>query len=374
MQHQYRVVTMPSLFPHPLVLASNKEKLLSAVALGAFLGLNICTAKADDTKQEIRLLKAEIKRLEEKVAREEQQVRRIAKNPKMPPVADVPIVCKDAPCPPPPPLVFVSFANGLQVDSWDDAFSFRIGGRIFVDGGVNTQPVEAFPPPGTTLPVGERPYLPSHNGSGFSNQVGFRQVRLEVLGKAFHDWEYKFQYDFNGAPNGLVVGGIRDAYLAWRSFMPVTFQTGYFFEPDGLERSASLNKYRDFIERTGAGELMGGNRHIGLAAVTGGDAPGLLGKPNWRRRSHGRKCYHERGRCRDRGQFWHARRQFRSSEPRAWRSPILGRGSPADLRAHPDRRSLAPYRRLLPLPKTQRRDGGERRQGSAARRNLKNGR
>jgi hypothetical protein len=63
--------------------------------------------------------------------------------------------------------------------------------------------------------------------------------------------------------------------------MPFTFQTGYVFEPDGLERSASSNKYRDFIERSGAGELLGGNRHIGLAAVTGGDAPGLLGTPNW---------------------------------------------------------------------------------------------
>jgi hypothetical protein len=62
--------------------------------------------------------------------------------------------------------------------------------------------------------------------------------------------------------------------------MPVTFQTGYFFEPDGLERSASSTKYRDFIERSGAGELIGGNRHISFAAVTGGDAPGLLGKPN----------------------------------------------------------------------------------------------
>jgi phosphate-selective porin OprO/OprP len=132
---------------------------------------------------EIRQLKAEIKRLEEKVAREERQVRAIAKNPKMPPLADVPIVCKDASCPPPPPPVFVSFANGLQVDSWDDAFSFRIGGRVLIDGGVNSQPVEVFPPSGTTLPAGVRPYLPSHPGSGFSNQIGMRQVRLEVLGK-----------------------------------------------------------------------------------------------------------------------------------------------------------------------------------------------
>jgi phosphate-selective porin OprO and OprP len=268
--------------PLPAVLTSHtKVKLLSAVALGALMGVNISTARADDTREEIRQLKAEIKRLEEKVARQEQQVRGIAKNPKMPPVAEEPLVCKDPPCPPPPPPDFVSFANGLQVDSWDGAFSFRIGGRVLVDEGVNSQPVEVFTPSGITLPAGVRPYFPSHPGSGFSNQVGMRQVRLEVLGKAFHDWEYKFQYHFNGAPNGLTVGGIRDAYLAWRSFMPVTFQTGYFFEPDGLERSASSTKYRDFIERSGAGELMGGNRHIDLAAVTGGDAPSLLGKPNW---------------------------------------------------------------------------------------------
>jgi phosphate-selective porin OprO/OprP len=51
------------------------------------------------------------------------------------------MVCKDATCPPPPaPPVFVSFKNGLKVESFDHNFSFRIGGYLFVDGGGSTQP------------------------------------------------------------------------------------------------------------------------------------------------------------------------------------------------------------------------------------------
>ncbi len=223
----------------------DKKKALAAVAITAFAASPV-TAWADDMAAEIRLLKARLRQLEEKVARRDNQIRGVAKSPAMPPAPETPFVCKDAPCPPPP--VFVSFTNGLKVESFDQAFSFKIGGRIFVDGGVNSFPVEAF----TGIP----PFFPAHAGSGFSNQVGFRQARLEVEGKAFKDWEYKFQYDFLGAPNGLVVGGIRDAYLAWRYFAPFTFEVGNFFEPNSLERSVSSAKYRDFIERSQAGDLL----------------------------------------------------------------------------------------------------------------------
>jgi phosphate-selective porin OprO/OprP len=58
----------------------------------------------------------------------------------------------------------------------------------------------------------------------------------------------------------------------------VTFQVGNFFEPDSLERTNS-SKYRDFIERALASDLLAGNRHIG-AAITGGAAPGVLGNSN----------------------------------------------------------------------------------------------
>jgi phosphate-selective porin OprO/OprP len=225
-------------------------------------------ARADDTADEIRLLKARLKQLEEKVAKQDRKQKAQVPQAAAPPPV---IVCKDAPCPPPPPPVFVSFANGLKVESFDHDFSFKIGGRIIADGG-STQPVQAF--------AGIPPFFPAHAASGFSNQVGFRQARLQVEGKAFKDWEYKYQYDFAGSPNDLIAGGIRDAYLAWRYFEPVTFQVGNFFEPNSLERTNS-SLYRDFIERALASDLLAGSRHIGLAAVTGGAAPGILGNSNW---------------------------------------------------------------------------------------------
>jgi phosphate-selective porin OprO/OprP len=215
--------------------------------------------------------------LEEKLDQQEKQVQGIV--PKMPPTADVPIVCKDAPCPPLPPPVFVSFTNGLKVESWDGAFSFRIGGRILVDGGVSSQPIQSF----AGFPTGNpfRPFFPSHSATGYANQLGIRQARLQVEGTAFSDWDYKFQYDFVAPSNGLVVGGIRDAYLAWRYFAPwVTFQVGNFYEPFSLERTNSF-LYVDFIERSLPSDLLAPSRHITVAAATSGPAPGFIGDPNW---------------------------------------------------------------------------------------------
>jgi len=265
---------------------------IAAVALGALMSFQAGAARADDTAAEIRFLKSRLKLLEEKVAHQDKQIRGVAKFPAMPPAPETPILCKDAPCPPPPPPVFVSFTNGLKVESFDGDFSFKIGGRIFVDGGVNSHPVEAFP--------GAGPFFPPHGGSGFSNQVGFRQARLEVEGKAWRDWYYKFQYDFTGSGNDLIAGGFRDVWLAWqpewpipsdivckdqacppRYITPITFQVGNQFEPSSMERIAS-SKYRDFLERAMASDLLAGNRHIGIAVNVGSDNVwGFYGKPTW---------------------------------------------------------------------------------------------
>ena len=265
---------------------------IAAVALGALMSFQAGAARADDTAAEIRFLKSRLKLLEEKVAHQDKQIRGVAKFPAMPPAPETPILCKDAPCPPPPPPVFVSFTNGLKVESFDGDFSFKIGGRIFVDGGVNSHPVEAFP--------GAGPFFPPHGGSGFSNQVGFRQARLEVEGKAWRDWYYKFQYDFTGSANDLIAGGFRDVWLAWqpewpipsdivckdqacppRYITPITFQVGNQFEPSSMERMAS-SKYRDFLDRAQAADLLAGNRHVGIAANVGSDNVwGFYGKPTW---------------------------------------------------------------------------------------------
>jgi phosphate-selective porin OprO/OprP len=243
-------------------------------------------ARADSTRAEIHALKAKLKLLEEKLDQQEKQVRGIAKFPKMPPVAETPIVCKDAPCPPPPPPVFVSFVNGLKVESWDGAFSFKIGGRIFVDGGVNSQPVQAFPQPNLARTAALAALFPAHAGSGSGNNVRLRQARLEVEGRAWAEWLYKFQVDFTGSANDLVQGTFRDAWLAWqppflRPIAPITIQVGHQYEPHTMEGIAS-SKYRDFIERALVTEQWRGDRHIGLTAETGGDDVwGFYGKPDW---------------------------------------------------------------------------------------------
>ena len=84
-----------------------------------------------------------------------------------------------------------------------------------------------------------------------------------------------------------------------------------------MERMAS-SKYRDFIERALPSDLLAGNRHVGFAAVTGGDAPGIWGKPNWSfkagiyqhqfRRRQSPRPHHGRRR---RYQCGDTRRQFR---------------------------------------------------------------
>ncbi|MCI0598190.1 MAG: OprO/OprP family phosphate-selective porin, partial [Beijerinckiaceae bacterium] len=196
--------------------------------------------------------------LEAKVAKQEKERKEAeARVHQFGMAAPPPVVCKDAPCPPPPelpPPVWVSFKNGLKVESFEKDFSFHIGGRIFVDGGASTGP---FPP------------------GGQEGNVGIRRARLEVDGKAFKYWLYKMQYDFAGSTStGTVQGGIRDAYLALRhpalAFLPFTpepviLQVGNFHEPSSLEQTTS-SKYTDFIERSMVADALAGNRHIGFAA------------------------------------------------------------------------------------------------------------
>ncbi len=247
--------------------ASGNRTALAAVVLAGLTASN-ATVQAEDVAAEIRWLKeqvrqleplkARLKQLEAEVAkgrRERKQAQGTVRNAAPQPVQEA--VCKDAPCPPPPspPPVFVTFKNGLKVESLDHDFSFKIIGRLFIDGGGSSQP--------------ER---------GYSSQVNLTQARLGIDGRAFKYWDYKFEYDFAGnAPRTALsgttttpAGGIRDAFLAFGYFEPLIFQAGNFYEPFSLERINSKN-YIDFIERALPMDAIPPSRHIGLAAFTSGE-------------------------------------------------------------------------------------------------------
>jgi phosphate-selective porin OprO/OprP len=223
------------------------------IALASNVAFAVEAARAD-TASEIRVLKERLQALEAQVAKQRAEVKKATNVAN---AATAAVVAKGPPGPPPPPPVFVSFRNGLFVETADKAYSFKIGGRIAVDGG------------GISYTIG----VPTN--FGYKGYAGFRRARLEVEGVAAKIWFYKLEYDFTGA--GL--GGIRDAYLGLLvpgtetpySKGPVWVQVGNMKEPFSLE-SMNSAKYIDFIERPLAVDAFAPSRHVGAAVAAHGDA------------------------------------------------------------------------------------------------------
>ncbi|WP_363347650.1 porin [Methylocystis echinoides] len=256
---------------------------IGGVALGALLVAT--SAQAVDVNAidaRLRALEAEIAKLRKEA--KEAKAQAAAAASKATNVANAAHVKGDN-GPPPPPPVFVSLKSGLLVETEDKAYAFKIGGRLFVDGG------------GTA----------GSPGNAWQSNVGFGQARLEVEGR-MKPWFYKLQFDFanpttqlwnTNLPNANTVGGLafwsrnyvtdrnflwggwRDAYVGlqdprlsapWLA-EPVYFKIGSQYESFSLEALAS-SKYRDTIERPLAVDAIAPFRHIGIAA-------GMIGKDNW---------------------------------------------------------------------------------------------
>lgn len=139
----------------------------AALAVAAFglMTSGFASAAKADTASEIAALKAQLKRLEAMVVKQkkeekEKQAKNVINAASAPAGADV------------PPPVFVDLRKGLFIETADHEYAFKVGGRIIIDGGGISQPL-----------------------NGFNGNAGFRQVRLETEGK-MHSWFYKLQYDF----------------------------------------------------------------------------------------------------------------------------------------------------------------------------------
>jgi len=244
-----------------------KKRVFAASAAGALLATTAAHAAADSAAIESRLralearvaklrpLEAEIAKLRREAREAKEQARQATTQS-----GNVANGARGKVDPNAPPPVFVSFRNGLFVETEDKAYNFKIGGRMQFDGGATTQPL-----------------------NGWSDQAGVRQVRLEVEGKAAKYWFYKLQYDFAGSQYGTpfnapVQGGIRDFYVGLQhpalslpfTKDPAFIHIGSYFEPFSLEFTMS-SRFRDFIERAMPVETFAPSRHLGAAIGAYGD-------------------------------------------------------------------------------------------------------
>lgn len=133
-----------------------------------------------------------------------------------------------------------------------DGNKFRIGGRLQAD---------------TTFATGDA----NLNSEGGSPVTEFRRARMYLSGVFQHDWKFKFQYDFADDQSGTTANtnGIKDAYITYTGFKPVTVTVGHHKMPLSMEELTS-SKYITFIERSqlvnGIVADTGGGRQYGLSA------------------------------------------------------------------------------------------------------------
>jgi phosphate-selective porin OprO and OprP len=116
----------------------------------------------------------------------------------------------------------VKTKSGLEVATTDDQFSFKLGGRIQADfdqfDGVYTL-----------------------NGRT-ADSAYLRRSRLELSGKAYRDWGYELAVDFSSPDTP-----IKDAFISYSGFDPVTIKVGRF-DPDFGMDNATSSKWTTAME------------------------------------------------------------------------------------------------------------------------------
>ena len=135
------------------------------------------------------------------------------------------------------------WSDALRYSSDDGAFSIRLGGRLHADMG----DVDADDP----------------DSNGFFKEI--RRARLNVSGKLFDDWRYRYEYDF-ASDNEF---RIKDAYIAYYGFDKVKIKLGNLQEPVSLEEMTSSNNIT-FMERALLNALAPGY-NLGLLVNTWGN-------------------------------------------------------------------------------------------------------
>ncbi len=135
----------------------------------------------------------------------------------------------------------IKLDDGLELKTKDGNFKIALNGRMQVDSQVN---INNDVIPGCS-PISSSDKTCTTNALG--DGVGIRRARLGVEGTMFHDFDYKFEYDFTRG-NGTIGAGVTDAYLRWNMDNAFSVKMGSFKEPFSLEEATS-NRFLTFLER-----------------------------------------------------------------------------------------------------------------------------
>ena len=157
-----------------------------------------------------------------------------AEEPPAPAVETTPTV------PAPPADLQVSTEGGLEVATYDGRYAFELNGRLYIDGAWYDEDREPL-------------------GSG----TEVRQARLRVKSRIAGDWSLELGADFSDDID------LKDAYLRYHGFHPVTLTLGQVKEPFSLEEQTS-SRFGTFMERALPNALVP-ERNIGFSAHTHAD-------------------------------------------------------------------------------------------------------
>jgi phosphate-selective porin OprO/OprP len=149
--------------------------------------------------------------------------------------------------------LILSTKGGLKVESADGDFEGQVGGRLMLD--------YAY-------------YDDDQTDLGSGSEI--RRARLFASGKMWKVWKFKFQTDFAG--NGV---DIKDAYIQYGGFKPLSIKAGNFKEAFSIEELTS-SKYITFMERALPVDAFAPSRNLGLQLHSHGNlwqgAIGLFGQ------------------------------------------------------------------------------------------------
>jgi phosphate-selective porin OprO/OprP len=131
--------------------------------------------------------------------------------------------------------------KGLQFQSPDGEFEYKIGGRLMFDAAYY-----------------------DNSGRELGSGTKVRRARMFIAGTLYGNWKFKGEYDF--ADNDL---SVKSAFIAYSGFEEVYIQIGNFKEPFSLEEQTS-SKYYTFMEQ-GLPNVFAPGRNLGIGILTHGN-------------------------------------------------------------------------------------------------------